>query len=634
MIAVSSAWAEANARHLLRSPITGRIINVPLRSPITYKDLTGIHPSDDDFNALLASFQRFPAFRMVAMINTLLSFYDHEDEETAKKVQGFLLKNLIADDLFKSAQEKFGKDSVFLRPIFHAQQLLVLMKRLITATCADGELDPNNEGEARYQLGKACLMMNDRLNDEGQTTKLQELIAADDEEKIYDELFAQTIFSSELSNPTDVIHSVVRSYEYSQILEKDAAQFRLSTGESVLEKFRAVTGLELHRYIWLLFGIFVIYKSESEHYENLIENPAKFNIGLETAFSKTNVTEKELLAFFGQTATDQKTLADSFAKNPARIPLRSELDLTAFRAFPLVYVNDKPKVATSVDFSFLTEKSSAGIFHTVFNSVKDKDNEDWHTFTGYWGQIFEKYVNDRLRDVYPLTEQRFYSSTFWDNPPEKSEPHAFDGVIDCGDTLVVMEYKGTYLTREAKYSGEVEVLMADFDKNIGKAVRQLIKNLKIAFSKTNGHSFSQFDENRERMHYSFDTKCTQRIRKVYPVIVAQDHALMFGLANHTARRQFEAQKPELDLKPDVRVMPLSLVTIEELEKTIPYLAQVSLIEILDEHASREQTPIHTFMNALVRLLNKKKIPQRGNDWFDEQVTKIKKRMRVELEMKE
>src|SRR5205814_9842241 len=102
--------------------------------------------------------------------------------------------------------------------------------------------------------------------DEEQSAKLQELMKVNDEQKILDELFAQTISSSEMSNPAEVIHSIVRSCEYCRMLKEDPERFKLSSGESVLEKFRTITGLELHRYIYLLFGIFVVYKSEAENY--------------------------------------------------------------------------------------------------------------------------------------------------------------------------------------------------------------------------------------------------------------------------------------------------------------------------------------------------------------------------------
>ena len=390
--------------------------------------------------------------------------------------------------------------------------------------------------------------------------------------------------------------------------------------------------IELQRYIYLLFGIFVVYKSEAGNYQNLIENPAKFNVGLQTIFANTNVGEAELRAFFRQTAAEHTDLAKDFQNRKARVPLRGDSDFTAFRSFPMVYVTDDQSVTTTIDFSFLTEKSSSGIFHTIFNAVKAEGNKDWHTFTGYWGDIFEQYVNSILREIYPLAENRFYASSRFDDPPKKSEPHAFDGAIDYGTSLVVMEYKGTYLIREAKYSGNVDELMKDFDKNIGKAVRQLATNIEMVFGVEREHSFSQLNSKGDQILYTFDEASRRRIKKIYPVVVAQDHSLTIGFANHTARRQFELERRALKLRADVSIMPLSLLTNEDLEKTIPHLSDFSLLDVLDEHASKEQEPIHTFINTLVRLLRKRGIEQRDNESILARLTEIKEMMRIELEM--
>jgi hypothetical protein len=123
------------------------------------------------------------------------------------------------------------------------------------------------------------------------------------------------------------------------------------------------------------------------------------------------------------------------------------------------------------------------------------------------------------------------------------------------------------------------------------------------------------------------------IKKIYPVVIAQDHSLKHGLANHIARRQFEQEKQALHLRDGLVVMPLSLLVIEDLERTIPHLNDFSFLEVLDEYRSKEQTPIHTFINALVRLLRKKGVAQRDNEWVLERLAEIKQEMKVELDMK-
>jgi len=62
-------------------------------------------------------------------------------------------------------------------------------------------------------------------------------------------------------------------------------------------------------------------------------------------------------------------------------------------------------------------------------------------------------------------------------------------------------------------------------------------------------------------------------------------------------------------------MPLSLLTIENIEKVIPYLDSFALTTILDEYISPTHEPLYTFENALARFLNGKKVAHRNNEWM-------------------
>jgi hypothetical protein len=69
---------------------------------------------------------------MLAMLNTFLSFYQHtqDDREAFTFVQGFLFQNLTAEDTFERARQRFPRENMGARPIFHRQQMLVLLKKI------------------------------------------------------------------------------------------------------------------------------------------------------------------------------------------------------------------------------------------------------------------------------------------------------------------------------------------------------------------------------------------------------------------------------------------------------------------------------------------------------------------------
>lgn len=99
-------------------------------TPILYSDLTGGRPTEAEADAILAAFRRKPTFLMLAMINALISFRQREADR-ANYVQGFLFSNLIEDELFERAKRKFARHRMEERPLFHRQQLLTIMRRVL-----------------------------------------------------------------------------------------------------------------------------------------------------------------------------------------------------------------------------------------------------------------------------------------------------------------------------------------------------------------------------------------------------------------------------------------------------------------------------------------------------------------------
>src|SRR5215831_10617534 len=63
-----------------------------IRMPICFSDLMDRVPTETEVDELTTTFSRSPTFLMLAMLNTFLSFYQHnqEDRNTFTFVQGFL----------------------------------------------------------------------------------------------------------------------------------------------------------------------------------------------------------------------------------------------------------------------------------------------------------------------------------------------------------------------------------------------------------------------------------------------------------------------------------------------------------------------------------------------------------------
>jgi hypothetical protein len=114
-----------------------------MKLPIYYSDLRDRVPTEDDVNELISSFMRTPTFFMLAMLNIFLSFYE-KDRDAFTYIQGFFFTNLVDDELLELAKERFGGEQMGARPMFHRQQMLVLIKKLLSLANEDGRYNPND----------------------------------------------------------------------------------------------------------------------------------------------------------------------------------------------------------------------------------------------------------------------------------------------------------------------------------------------------------------------------------------------------------------------------------------------------------------------------------------------------------
>ncbi len=598
--------------------------------PISYSDLTNHKPSFQEVDTLISRFDRKATFLMLAMLNTLLSFVEMRSER-AKRVQGFLFSNLCDDELFDLAKQKFGSEQMDERPLFHRQQLLTTMRNVLMKASDNGSLNPN-EGEvkeARFALGRLAAMFNDLMEPDEQAKKLAPGDEEANRERIHDELFVQLLPTFELSNPPNLAQAIVRNREYLRIFAENSAVLTFSENLTLALKFQTMAGVELHRYLQLLYCIWARYEVESESVENLINEPHRFNVGTET-FAQMNVGPEELRAVFNLVASTIGGLKERVrleSKNEGLLPHHG---FREFRERPLVYTNDTNNIATVIDMGFLVEKMSAGVFHTiaeVFRGTPDNQSDDMKSdhdrfIRRYWGEIFEIYVNERLCEVFKWSKKHFLTSPTYDSPKRTKGKQAFDGLINYGGAVIAMEYKGKFLKLEAKYGEDRRVLMDDLNERFGKAARQLAYNIELCFNTQEDHraAFSVKDQNNQKV-LSLTNDEIHNFTSIYPVVIVQEHALRIGFANHWLRTLFQAEIADrsVDL---TRIRPLSLIAIEDLEVTLPYLRDLSLVSILDEYA-KNQDPLISFKHVLNNLIrNRPYVPNRPDRWLDRKIHEL------------
>src|SRR5258708_3222882 len=122
--------------------------------PISFSELHGTRPTEDQLAELISSFKTAPTFISLAMWNVMLSLFEGH-LASYKELQRFFIHNLIRGELKEQVDRLAALSSVSPRPVFGRWQLLALMKKLLLASTNKGLGDPRNDDETRRKLGDA-----------------------------------------------------------------------------------------------------------------------------------------------------------------------------------------------------------------------------------------------------------------------------------------------------------------------------------------------------------------------------------------------------------------------------------------------------------------------------------------------
>lgn len=584
--------------------------------PISYSEIYGNKPTDNQFRELIASFKTEPTFISLSMWNLLLSLYERKAKHY-KYLQGFFIHNLIRSDRQAQVFQAAALDSDAPRPVFGRWQLLALMKKVLLETTDEGAKDPRHNGVARRELGDACLMLNDLLFPDEQMGRFKNQGGDEERERIHDELMTQWLFQFELIHHPDVFQAVTRNDEYFNIFERRSAEFKFSDRQTLTQRFKHLTGLEIRQYMRLYFAIYTLHNHlQGKHPDEINADPGVINFDKEIIFSKLGLGEQERGVFFHRVLTDLSSLRAGVIDDAAS-SRAWQFDFTAFRNSPLVYNSESKQGFTCIAFPFLIEKLASGMYHTILNSWEEGHPERTN-FQSYWGKVFEQFINDRFREEYPpsILANRFYANPYFNRKRNRSI-EVSDAVLDYGDSLVLIEHKGGYLSRDEKYSDDVKKLLTGVSEKFGlnKAIKQLSRGIGILF---NGEArlrdnFSERSEKHSQARI-FTAEDVARIRKVYPILVVQDFSMTMGFLNRRLKLQFEQKMREYEIDPKVNVRPLSLLTVENIEDILEHLAEVTFTDILDEYAREEHQPLSTFGKIFDKYLKTRGVEQRRYRW--------------------
>lgn len=513
------------------------------RTYITFSELFDRQPSLSEVVDIVEQLpMRDAAFALCKMNLALRFAMQEQDRPNFGRIQQQLIGQHTDDEVFRLLQQRFPHVSVENRPIFLPHGVLNVLRLVLTRSRLDVQPNPSDDATVRFAIGRACLMMNNLLVT---TDEERQILKGPDEERRI-ELLVQTLAPFEIANPPKAHHLLFRLHIMYRMVLKDGA-FRSAVecqcdGLDFEKAFQSLVGISVERWLFVIFGVYAYFIHGANpldpHPEFALLNPLTFP-------GESGITSSEL-------ETVLKTLATSLSSIKAALTTEGgtdpRYDFVPFRARPL-YAIDEGKLLPS-DISFILEKCHAGVQWAIHDALPADSKKRNDLFTA-WGILFEQYVHWLLGGMQTSIPMKYIQTPQWDTGGE-----SFDGLLLKDSVLMPAEYKGGFLSRSARYSGDKDIFLDDVEKKFVPGCDQLAKKIGALFA----------EDAMARRHLK--DLPLDHIRAVIPTLVVQDHVLRVPFLNWYMNKKFQETLNRFNLRPGVLVRPLTVVNIQELESMV------------------------------------------------------------------
>lgn len=467
------------------------------------------------------------------VLSSLSLFADSVTGISLDHEAAYLLRQLFDTDTYASI-ETVARGTRRQRPVVFRQQLLIglLHAQKYGRDWFWGKKPPI--AQQNHQLGRALLGLSDLLNQKiPRPTTLGEKAA-----------FMMPLYSG---SPADagislsIIHQQLDDPEWQRGILKDLAA-----------RFEADTGLTTRNYVYFLLGLVAGLKRERATALTGQRTGRDFvpsNIDLDSLlpFLKNGIAERAL----ADASIGYRELRRHVAKASQEELLRDH-SFEPLRSKPFIKLPDNRYLCS--DYQLLLERLSNGVYWSLLRRARDKKEEG--AFFNAWGGITESHVRRRLESV--------YSSDFWPRPRTTSGNEVADMIRNEDPCLILIEVKMARIPDPIKYGGS------------SKSVEEVIRGEKVLkwgqLARAWRWLFKHDDRGRSYLAKPNEF-CHLGVRTVHPVLIALDPAVCAPLVEaYTARLCAAYMRCEaLPRRP--KVMPLQVLSLEDLERVMNFLGE-------------------------------------------------------------
>jgi hypothetical protein len=542
------------------------------------RELIGRPTTQEEFRKRLQLFSRSAVLRLCSILNMLLSKWagDYDFEAHARLVHSFFPPRTAAAMIETK------------RLAFHRHQLLFVAQEALRH-CGEDARDVTSPYWGGF--GVVLLMASELLDTafpSGGT------LGEDLARKI-----CRLLPDMEANGLQSYQTKIARSYTMtSRFIEpfRDKANFF-----DVPKLFETASGVPLETYQALLFGSISRFAKLDELKRS--QNPADFAVP-ESWFRQTSIPDGQIMCFFDYVAADSQSFAKIVAeKNPR------PNDFTVFR--------DKPMFGESgnffpVDLALVAEKFESGPFWRVNSQLPDGERNNFHSF---WGSVFEAYVNWMIGSSVDGKTNRFYPDPKYAGKPMEQ---VCDGIIICGRSAILVEYKSSTITVRGKYGGDPRQLDVELQsKLVGtaksrKGVYQLVDAVEKLGRPENPEQIEGVD--------------MYEVTTFFPLLITRDDMGSAFFMNAYLNWHFqELIKGKRFLR---SVTPLFCMSADDLEKLSPFLRDTSFAEALSARYRSDKNLKFSFWTVSNSVLERKgaRLPKLLNEETEKLAKMVESRL--------
>ena len=504
-------------------------------------DQVGHPSSEEDLSQILHTFNYTDMLIALARINLLLQ--SREDFFISERC---LQKNFCSSILLNAinvSRELSGNI------IFNRESTLRLLDKSARISDPHSTRAPDATYDARYDLAKCYLIANGLL--EGEHPNFGENLTEEERNALLAALIPSFEYRRDSSPGAHIKYSLVRSKELLEGLQR-----RTSSTFDMDAIFSQATGLSLQDYQYLVLSILSV--SLSYSLKDVLDGS---EISVDTQRFPDLIPLYDRLLQHTCIPIDELALA---IETTPSIPN----EFLLLRKYPLMKIAENRIVC--IDIGFLLEKLETGIFWIIRDQLESEEAGKGKEIIALRGQVFEDYaasiIKRALSDTAACTE-RYIISPKYDH---KEQAECTDIAVLSDDTLILLECKAPLLSAKTKFSGDFCNLYDGIKCNAIKGVEQLWTAIQ-----TLGHT----DATQRRRVEEIDIP---QVRKIYPVLVLSDRMFSFPFMNRFLDSEFQRLVTYNDLQEHLEIMPLTVLTIENLESLEPYLSDTPFHAHLDD----------------------------------------------------